>query len=580
MRLNSSILSSSNLVRKVILTLFAAFSIIPSCKEENYPPVASLEVNPVSGEVPLNVRMKVTGFDENGPKDISWYSLNIDNKNIKRNYPIDTTITFSDSGIHNVYGEVIDSQYERDKTETTSIEVYGKPFIEQSVSLFNDIEIKYDATLFRVNEANLNVKKNGEEFFTKKVIDANSTGTDYQKTFTYTVDGLTKGNYEFTLTSEDLEKKTSVEVPNYTPTLSSSLPSVNFLEETDTTFIIPSDYTDKNLEDVENISWTEAISLDNKIIPTLIYEGEATKLKLKGNRNQTGAYQVRLKFGSASGGLEEKILTGNIAEDNHIYYLRQPNDSTDNWYGSGNIVNYNNVGEINQEDVNRLNEIINGTFSDPSDIRLMDRADVDGNGSVNISDLNLLQNYVNKILAYLPGHWNKLQTRAEQESWITKMMPIYQSFNYTFPGGDCSQFSDQGYIVWHGVEPKDISKFQEVYPYDFSKNGLFNLPLLKVGASNSTGAHAMNSFILGRNPGEWNNLCNIEFQLGGKINVQPGEAYLGTDLVFRIRGPPLIYVTTYEDETKAIIMGEYLRYEIKNGIPTLIWENSNLSPGI
>jgi len=70
------------------------------CKEENYPPEAKLEVSPI-------------------------------------------------------YGEAFDSEGLNDKTEVSTVEVKGRPFMEQSASLYNDVEIKYNATLSYVDKAEL-----------------------------------------------------------------------------------------------------------------------------------------------------------------------------------------------------------------------------------------------------------------------------------------------------------------------------------------------------------------------------------------------------------------------------------------
>ncbi len=306
------------------LPIAAASVFLQGCEKENYPPVAKLEVSPLSGEVPLPVRMKVTGTDENGPKDIHWYDLNINNQKIRRKYPIDTTMTFPESGIYKIYGEVIDSKNQRDITETSSIEVYGKPFIEQSANLSDEINIKYDATLFRVPEADLTITKDGSSFSTKKISDINQTGEDYQKTFTNSSDGITKGEYEFTLKSGSLEKKSSVEVPNYNPTISSLIP-VDFLEETDTTITLPTP-TDKNPED-NPVAYQSATSLDGKTQVTLL---TGNKLKIEGISNQTGNYSIELEFGSSAGGLEKAVLTGNLIDDPRIKVnpFVQPNDTT------------------------------------------------------------------------------------------------------------------------------------------------------------------------------------------------------------------------------------------------------------
>jgi hypothetical protein len=95
--------------------------------------------------------------------------------------------------------------------------------IIQSMVLTNDVEIKYSATLTNIDKAQLEVKKEGVLISTYEISVA-STGSGYLKIFSYSVDPrITKGNYEFTLTSESLEKKNSIEIPNYKPSVNVAL---------------------------------------------------------------------------------------------------------------------------------------------------------------------------------------------------------------------------------------------------------------------------------------------------------------------------------------------------------------------
>jgi len=535
-----------------------------SCKPEkiNLPPEARIEVSPLYGDAPLSVKMKVTGVDPDGPQDISTYYLNVNNNEIKRSYPIDTTITFPNKGNINVYGKVKDSENHTSQTPTKLIEVYEGPFIAQSATLANDIKIDYTATLSKVASAELDINKNGTLFAEKTITDVNSTGADYTKTFDNAIDGITKGNYEFVLKSGNLEKRTSVEVPNYKPTIS-SIASVSLREETDTTINLPTP-TDKNPED-NPVAFESATSLDGKTRLTLLPEN---KLKIEALPGYLGNYSAKIKFGNSTGGLEETVLTGNIKEDTRIKInpFVQPNDSTLNWYGSGDVTNDNLV---NAQDVTRIIELINGTYSNPFDLRLNDRADVNGNGIVNNDDKQLLENKVNGIILYLPGEWNKLTTRAERESWLTKMLAIDEVSEIApFPGWDCNQYAAQTYINFHGVSnPTDIARFLEIYPYDFSKNGRFNLHLHEVLIANYDlngelkDGHAMNTIVLGDNFLNWDDLCDIEPQFD-QINVQPGQAYLGINSDFFIWGIP-----TKPKVGKDINLTGYLYYLIKNNIP-------------
>jgi hypothetical protein len=115
-----------------------------SCKpeKENLPPEAIQQVSSLYGEAPLNVNIKLTGTDPDGIEDIVEYREYVNGALTKSKTPLDLTKTFTEPGIYNIYGEVFDSESQSDKTEVTSVEVVGKPFINQSVSLSEDANIK------------------------------------------------------------------------------------------------------------------------------------------------------------------------------------------------------------------------------------------------------------------------------------------------------------------------------------------------------------------------------------------------------------------------------------------------------
>jgi len=542
-------------------------ALLPSCKPENYPPEAKLDVNPVSGEVPLNVRMKVTGIDTDGEKDIHWYSLNVNNKEIKRRYPIDTTMTFENPGIVKIYGKVIDSENQMDKTDVSSIEVYERSFIEQFVSLVNDLNIKYDAVLSRVNSAELKINKDGILFLTKNINDVNQSGADYSKTFNNSLDGIIKGIYEFILKSGNLEKRNSVVVPNYNPSIDAGNLNIDLNEEAEKNIILPTP-SDKNPED-NPVAIKSAISLDGKT--ELIMDGY--NLRIKALPNYTGKYKIEVEYGSSGGGLEKLILEGNIIPDTRIEVnpFVQPNDSTSNWYGSGDVTNDN---VVNGQDLTRLNQLIDGTYSDPNDKRLNDRADVNGDGTVNNEDKQILGNKLNGSIYYMPGEWNKLTTRAERENWLRKMLAIDETSEIpgSTPNWSCVQYSDQTYINFHGFSKLgDISELLQDSPnLNLLDNGRFNLPLYEVIIvdydlnGNSVGGHAMNIAILEESALNWNDLSNVEPQ-NDHINVQPGEDYIiGTNSKFYICG-------FHGVRTK------YIQYDIKNNIPILLWTNPDVN---
>jgi hypothetical protein len=551
-----------------------AASVFSGCQKDNSPPEAILDVNPISGEAPLNVRMKVTGKDLDGNEDIKQYKLYINTEVVKSNTPIDITRTFENEGAIQVYGEVTDSENQSDKTNTSSIQVSKGPFIQQSVGLANDVNINYSATLSKVDKAELKVNKGGNQVFTQEIKD-NGNGTDYEKTFTYSSDGFTKGDYEFVLKSDNLEKKDLVSVPNYKPTANFNGISTNVIEGHEISLTLPTP-SDKNPEDNKNISYTYVKSIDGKT--QVILNG--TNLKIKALENYTGNYQVEVEYGSSDGGLEKKTLQGEIIDNPKkvVNPFVQPNDSTLNWYGSGDT---NNDNTRNSQDLTRMNEIISGTFSNPSDTRLYDRADIDGNGIVNAADLDILNKRLNGVRLYLPGEWNLLMTLPEREDWLSKMLAIDNTSEISPPPGyTCEEYSYQTYINFHGVALKDISKFTNAYPYDLTNNGRFNIPLYFAAvpyfnsSGTQTGGHAMNVIFTGFST-SWEDQCNVEPQFD-HMNVQIGQDYLdGINSRFYITGPPVLAA---EDENgkKYVGLTNYIVYSIKENILSLYSTNPDI----
>ena len=82
----------------------------------------------------------------------------------------------------------------------------------------------------------------------------------------------------------------------------------------------------------------------------------------------------------------------------------QANDSTLSWYGSGDV-DGNNI--VNMDDYDAM---VSGVEND--------MADVDGDGtSSTTEDQEILLQYLNGEIEYLPGMWSHLQTREERDAW-------------------------------------------------------------------------------------------------------------------------------------------------------------------
>ena len=510
----------TNILRKTaIISSMAVPLVFASCEEENYAPEARLEVNPTYGEAPLEVRMKVTGTDADGVNDIYWYNLNVNNQNIKRKYPIDTTITFPNSGVVKVYGEVVDSKNQIAKTNPVSVEVYGKPFIEQSASLFNDIEIKYTVTLSRVDKAELKVNREGVLLLTEEVKDINKSGIDYSKTFNNAVDGITKGNYEFVLKSENLEKKNSVVVPNYNPTSNIGNIKIDLDEESDITTTLPTPL-DKNPED-NPVAIKSAKSLDGKTELTL----NGYDLKIKALPNYIGAYQVEIEYGSTAGGLEKAVLQGQIIEDTRIEV--NPFESSDE-----NGIEYNALKTKTERD--------------------------------DFIQTKLKANNGNNIPFSINPPYNcafySLQLFVDSKNLGEKIHTISNDFGK--------------YWLYNNYKGNNLDSIYK-NGGTLEKMGTIGAPIILAtlfDISNGYFGHGMNAILTGNDLTKWEDWNFIEPQQDA-INVQPGQWKIPKDcdevLVY--------YLHLIEDK----IQGNYLKpiilvkFRIENGIPSLIWKNDD-----
>lgn len=313
--------------RNIILVIgFSTLMFVSGCEPDNQPPTAKLEVDPLTAEVPAQVRMKVTGEDPDGAGDIKEYVLFIGSESITSKTPIDITRTFQDEGKIQIYGKVTDLENQSNNTPEKSLELTFTEAIEQSVSLVNDVQVSYTATLKKVQGATLTVNRNGSFLTEEQITDSSPSGVDYQKTFTYTNDGFTKGNYEFVLESDNLENKKTLTIPNYKPTANFSSIIID-MEQDGEISVTLGNISDKNPEDVDLATYTNARSVDGKTSVEL----SGNTLRINGLPNKTGTYQVEVEYGSTEGGLEKSVLRGDITPHTWKFYVNpfvQPNDTT------------------------------------------------------------------------------------------------------------------------------------------------------------------------------------------------------------------------------------------------------------
>ena len=184
---------------------------------------------------------------------------------------------------------------------------------------------------------------------------------------------------------------------------------------------------------------------------------------------------------------QERVIIDNFS---------QPNDTTLNYYGSGDI---NKDNTITWQDASRLDSLIQGTFTDPLDDRLTDRADINGDGVKDNQDKQTLGNYLNQNINYLPSNWNKSNT-VEKTSWFEKIIKIDKTDTISLSEG-CDHFAIplainfNGFSCLEGVDPTD-------FEWEFSKTGRFNMPIYYVTTTTTLGKrHAVNGgLLIGKKP--------------------------------------------------------------------------------
>jgi hypothetical protein len=450
--------------------------------------------------------------------------------------------------------------------------------LEQYMDIKNDenhyLGIEYSANLSNVDKAKLEVKKEGVLISSEEISDHS-----YKKSYPKAA----IGNYEFILTSDNLKKDNYITVPDPLPDLGNV--ALNSNENSIATVSISA--KDQNFEQ-NPVSIASVKSLDNKTRTYLRKTSNGYDLDVACLPTQSGAYQLEFEFKNALGELEKKVIEGNIIKDEKIDYTGRPDKTTKNYYGSGKIVNPFDNQPISESDLNRLIEVANGSFTDDNDKRLRDRCDVNGDGYVNLADIEMERKRVNGAISYLQGEVEKLPTRAAKEDWYKKMFEVYQvDAQAYFPEGDCNQFTDQTYIDFYGVEPSDIPKFQEVYKnYNFTRNRRFNLPALEVVTQDydsngiGIGGHAVNAFIFGNPSLTFDNITFFSSETN-QYNFKLGEGGLiGMNANLYVRGPPILGVFTFPEGKKVVSMTNYVGYNIKDKSPTLKFVNANLiNPG-
>jgi hypothetical protein len=199
-----------------------------------------------------------------------------------------------------------------------------------------------------------------------------------------------------------------------------------------------------------------------------------------------------------SGGISDQAVSTEI-RDRRFWDGNNPfsqPDGTTDYYGSGDT---DLDGMLTEFDVERAQKMVSGDKLKSS------RADVDGDGDIDSSDVSKISAGVNGDI--LDGWWDQLSTRSERNAWIDKILSIDQTDKHPYAYWyQCVSYSLQTYInsvFYRG----DL--FNTVYDRGPSR---FNVPMYYVSVNAPGFGHAINAILVGNNPLDFNKWRFIEPQ--------------------------------------------------------------------
>ena len=236
---------------------------------------------------------------------------------------------------------------------------------------------------------------------------------------------------------------------------------------------------------------------------------------------------------------QERVIIDNFS---------QPNDTILNYYGSGDV-NKDNV--LNWEDYYAMGSVQN------------DMSDIDGDGTINQTDKQILKDKLNGLRDYLPAYWNKLGS-LEKQNWFENMVEIDKTDKIIT--SNCYEWSIPFAINFHGFKSLE-GVDPENFPYKFSKNNRFNIPVYTVSTTTTSGsAHSINGVLIGDNPFEFSNWSFIDPSRDNPIT--PGNVYMADTNNVEIN-----YLSDMNPEDGGTIgAAKIIKWSLdENGNPTLLY---------
>lgn len=428
-----------------------------------------------------------------------------------------TTPEVSQDSTVSVSVRVSDGTAYDDQTYDLAIIDVPNPTVSQTATLSGDIDIEYTASLKDVTSATREVYCNDNKIdsLTIQITDRH---------YSEVLENNKKGEWKFVLSADGATTdEVTVEVSNYNPTCNvSGLEGLLNFEQGERIAIALPIPTDKNPED-NPVKYSGVESLDGKVSYRIIGDS----LYVTNKKGAIGNYSIKLNFGNGANGEGEATINGEITPSviNYFNPFKRPVKGTYH-YGSGDA---NQDGFIDSLDTEAIS---NGVQND--------EADVNGSGIVDFEDGQLLESYLGGDLPYLPGDYDKLQTKAERDSWVDKMLAIDPVSEMPYIDGDDStrwisgNYASQTCINFFGYD--DEIPWEK---YSTISNRRFNLPVYYIASmlydsqGNFYGGHGMNGTFTGDNVFEPSDLNAIEPQ-NDNTNIQPG----GWD----ITSPGVIYI--------------------------------------
>lgn len=192
-----------------------------------------------------------------------------------------------------------------------------------------------------------------------------------------------------------------------------------------------------------------------------------------------------------------------VWEGNSPFY--QPADTTE-YYGSGDV---NADGSFSAADIVLAQAIVNGTVAANL------RADVDGSGAVDNTDVAMIAAAVNSG-AILPAWWNRLTSRDARIAWVQRFLALDPTNEHPYQlWYGCGNFSNQLML--------QANQYRGDLYASKSRGGQrgFNLPLYSVGVAMPDTGHAINGILVGENPLNMDDWLFIEPQ--NDLEARPGE---------------------------------------------------------